>query len=77
MTDLYFRAARLFGSTDDAVHWPYGMGSPERSIRRTDPERYEGLIPPHQPRAGGAASRMRTVCWPCWPRWRGRCAPVR
>lgn len=40
MTDLYDRAAKIFGSGPDGIRWPYDVSGLDRSLRRTDPERF-------------------------------------
>lgn len=40
MTDLYDRGAKIFGENADAIFWPYDASGIDRSLRRTDPERF-------------------------------------
>lgn len=39
--DLYDRAAAIFGSSADGVHWPYDVSGIDSTLRRKDPERFQ------------------------------------
>ena len=39
--NVHDRAAAIFGSGPDGVYWPYDASGIDRSLRRTDPERFE------------------------------------
>jgi hypothetical protein len=41
MSDLHARAAAIFGSSADGVHWPYDVSGIDHTLRRTDPERFQ------------------------------------
>lgn len=43
-TDLYDRAARIFGVSHDEIRWPYEANGLDRSLRRTEPERYRAEL---------------------------------
>ncbi|MET8534025.1 hypothetical protein ABZV67_19305 [Streptomyces sp. NPDC005065] len=40
VADIYTRAAKIFGSNEYGVRWPYEASGLDRSLRRTDRERY-------------------------------------
>ena len=39
-SELYVRAAAIFGSNANGVRWPYGASGGDESLRRTNPEQY-------------------------------------
>jgi hypothetical protein len=39
--DLHDRAAAIFGSSADGVHWPYDVSGIDRSLRRKNPEAFQ------------------------------------
>jgi hypothetical protein len=41
VSDLHDRAAAIFGSSADGVHWPYDVSGIDHSLRRTDPEAFK------------------------------------
>jgi hypothetical protein len=40
MSDIHTRAAAIFGTGPDGAHWPYDASGIDRTLRRTDPERF-------------------------------------
>lgn len=73
MTNIYDRAAKIFGSDADGVHWPYDVSGIDYTLRRTDPERFKQNLDVL------AAKRTLLVEWAeehglrasrgCCPRW--------
>jgi hypothetical protein len=86
MSDLYDRAAAIFGADADGVHWPYGMSSPLPGERTKGPEDYERRLREQK------AKQELVVSWAeqyglkastagCCPRWlqrkvSRRCSPT-
>jgi hypothetical protein len=73
MTDIFARGARVFGRGQDGVFWPYDVTGIDRTLRRTDPERF------HQQMDVLDGKRLLLVEWAeryglrsargCCPRW--------
>lgn len=57
MSDLHNRAAAIFGSSADGVHWPYDVSGIDHTLRRKDPEAFEKKL------AELTAKREVLVAW--------------
>jgi hypothetical protein len=75
MSDFLGRAAAVFGSVQGwGIAWPYGLGLPDRSVRRKDPERYEQLLAEQRVRQGVVVEwaerhglrQSQAGCCPLW-----------
>ncbi|OKI16589.1 hypothetical protein [Streptomyces sp. CB03911] len=87
MTDLFTRAAKIFGTNDHEIDWPYGIETPPLHLRRTDPDAFNARLPLQR------AKQEAIVGWAeeyglkrsvrgCCPRWLQRrssrtCRPSR
>lgn len=41
MTSFHTRAAKIFGTGQDGIYWPYDVSGIDRTLRRTNPERFQ------------------------------------
>lgn len=57
MSDLYDRAAAIFGASSEGVHWPYDVSGIDHTLRRKDPEAFQKKL------AELTAKREVIVAW--------------